>query len=1255
MKKRFWATLLSLVMVLSLLPTSAFAATHNQSYEFKANTSYGQSGDDIYWNHSTKTLYLTDANITSSGEYGIKFNCNRGDKVTIILAGSNSIHVNDRTSGDEKIKGAIFVKAHSLTITSAAPDYAGTLALSTGVANSDNYGIYYDNEIYNKDGNISLNITNVRSLSISTGGSKNASTYGVWTTDTFSVNVTNSYFNVETGSKGAYRNPFFAGEGRYEADKVYVNLNNSSFLLKNGGGDNPYVARKKDNGVVKVDNTSMGNPDATGNGYSGTTGGTIIYKDGTSTLKTDNVTNGALGTVNYTPSNRNGYTFKGWSTTSGSTTATHQNDNSVNLLAQQNNTLTLYAVWEPIKYTVEFKANGGTGSMSPQSFTYDEAAKALTANTFSRTGYTFEKWTTNADGTGTSYTDKQEVQNLTAENSKTITLCAQWKANTYTVNFDANGGSGTMSGQNFTYDVKQALSGNTFTNTGMKFVGWATSENGSVTYSDGATVENLTDVNEGTVTLYAKWEQDDTQTTNKRYTVEYYKDDVKQGEDTTVTKTVYVNAAVLPVENGDLNVTDRFDGCEFEKIVIDGTTYTNTNLPQNVSVGATVKVYYKTKEKPSDDELKTLFPAETVKVVCGIVPASHTEKAYPLKEGSYNVSSVTGTGSAESPYTCTVTINAAKYVTEYNNTNSGHTADKSEQSKTVTLKYVDKAWTLPAGFSAVTFNVTCEMNPDHETGNLTITKALGEEAPDEASRKQFQFDVLNASGQKVGETITITGAGSKSIHLDAGTYYVMELPQSSGVKNYSVKTTYQVGSGEASITPTAFTISGEQSAPVTVTVTNTYTPYTDDNTNKTYKVTYVFSGDAPDVGVPQNATLYQGGETVTLPAVSSVNGTKNGLPGVWTFNGWTVPEGIAVESGKFTMPEQNVTITGTWSFSATPVPPVITYNHFFAIQKIDGQSGASLSGAVFELYQVNASGEKINVRRATSGANGLVSFSLTSPSGTWYISEVAAPAGYLLDNAVYSLSSSDFSSTSSAAAAYAMVVRNYRDNTPAMLNSDDHYAYVVGYADGTVRPNGLISRADATTIFFRLLTDAWRDSNLRYTNDFTDVSDSYWANTAISTMAGLGIVEGFADGTFDPTAPITRAQFAAICARFDTTPESGTASSFTDTQGHWAEKYIQRAVELGWVQGFEDGTFRPDEYITRAQAMTMINRILGRTPESEDDLLDEMTVWPDCNPGDWYYLAVQEATNSHSFSKKSGNYEHWTGMKADPDWSRYEN
>ena len=224
---------------------------------------------------------------------------------------------------------------------------------------------------------------------------------------------------------------------------------------------------------------------------------------------------------------------------------------------------------------------------------------------------------------------------------------------------------------------------------------------------------------------------------------------------------------------------------------------------------------------------------------------------------------------------------------------------------------------------------------------------------------------------------------------------------------------------------------------------------------------------------------------------------------------------------------------------------------------------------------------------------------------------------------------------------------------PDMLNGDDHYAYVIGYPDGNVHPQGNISRAETATIFFRLLKADTRDGNLTAENVFADVANGKWFNKAVSTMAKLGIVKGRSAETFAPDAPITRAEFAAICARFNTKP-TNTSNSFSDISGHWAEAEIERAVAFGWIAGYPDGTFRPDTYITRAEAMTMINRVLCRMPQDEKDLLRTMVVWSDNKPTDWYYLAVQEATNSHEFERKGAVNETWTKLTSAPDWTRYQ-
>jgi uncharacterized repeat protein (TIGR02543 family) len=226
---------------------------------------------------------------------------------------------------------------------------------------------------------------------------------------------------------------------------------------------------------------------------------------------------------------------------------------------------------------------------------------------------------------------------------------------------------------------------------------------------------------------------------------------------------------------------------------------------------------------------------------------------------------------------------------------------------------------------------------------------------------------------------------------------------------------------------------------------------------------------------------------------------------------------------------------------------------------------------------------------------------------------------------------------------------------PDLLNSADHFAYIIGYPDDTVRPDDSITRAEIATIFFRLLKEEVRDSNLTTENPFTDVDRNDWYCKAVSTLTALGITTGRTETTFEPDLPITRAELATICARFDT-GIAGGSSNFTDIAGHWAQADIEKAAALGWVLGDPEGTFRPDDSITRAEAVTMINRVLCRIPETEEDLLENMKVWPDNRDADqWYYLAVQEATNSHDFTHKGDIYETWVSITSDPDWKRYEN
>ena len=329
-----------------------------------------------------------------------------------------------------------------------------------------------------------------------------------------------------------------------------------------------------------------------------------------------------------------------------------------------------------------------------------------------------------------------------------------------------------------------------------------------------------------------------------------------------------------------------------------------------------------------------------------------------------------------------------------------------------------------------------------------------------------------------------------------------------------------------------------------------------------YTLTYDVTGDLPEgYTAPAKQTLVKGSSYTVADVPASVSGTKDGVNGTFSFNGWKKDDGtVLTGEQKLTA---DLTLHGVWTFT----------------KKSSGGGGGG-------------GGRKPTV---------------TIP-----------------------------------------------DDVPTGLNGDDHYAYIVGYPNGNVEPNGNITRAEVATIFFRLLTEEVRTANSTQSNSLSDVTRGQWFNHAVSTLSSMGIVKGHNDGTFAPNAPITRAEFAAIAARFDD-KNRDTSSKFTDIASHWAKNEIGIAANKGWINGYPDGTFRPNQYITRAEAMTLVNRVLNRLPENSSDLIDSMIKWPDNSDASaWYYLAVQEATNSHYYKTKENKFEKWTELRETRDWTELE-
>ena len=368
-----------------------------------------------------------------------------------------------------------------------------------------------------------------------------------------------------------------------------------------------------------------------------------------------------------------------------------------------------------------------------------------------------------------------------------------------------------------------------------------------------------------------------------------------------------------------------------------------------------------------------------------------------------------------------------------------------------------------------------------------------------------------------------------------------------------------------------------------------------------------------------------------------------------------------------------VEICGYIVKDGNPVRFYQSSNNFWHVGYSEG------AATVRNYYTLQVKVDEVRVITATADEHGKIdpaAGTVTVPKGENQTFKITPNEGYHINDvlvdgkSVGAVTEYKFENVTEAHKIHATFARNYTPSYPIQpeqpkvdipdddalgLNTTDHFAYIIGYPDGTVQPGGQITRAEVATIFFRLLTDDVRDANLKRINSYTDVASNAWYNTAVSTLSAMGIITGYPDGTFRPNAYITRAEFAAIAARFDADGDK-TLAAFSDIANHWAKDEISVAYNNGWVDGYPDGTFGPQRNITRAETVTLVNRVLNRKPETEDDLLPDMTTWTDnADKKAWYYLAIQEATNSHYYEfKTNSEYEKWTELRETRDWTQLE-
>lgn len=625
-------------------------------------------------------------------------------------------------------------------------------------------------------------------------------------------------------------------------------------------------------------------------------------------------------------------------------------------------------------------------------------------------------------------------------------------------------------------------------------------------------------------------------------------------------------------------------------------------------------------EAPTDDELEKLEMA--VQVKCVVDDSQQHKAAYDLL-GKYDEDYLVGAPKKDGDdWLCDISYDPDLYVAEFNTAfpNLKHVRN-DEKIVPVTLILADGSWQLKTQGSV------------HVTEEYTVTFNAygGFPTPDEQHVKSGEKAVLPAEPTLKGHTFAFWYLGDDEQNATAYDFNTPVTENITLTAKWNINK-YTVTFNSYGGTP----VPPAQEVEYGLTATEPATAPT--------KTGYTFDGwylgdekyDFSDA-VEQNITLYANWKKniYTVTYTDGVDGEEvfadqvyeNLLSGIDTpaFNGTPTRDGYRFTGWE---PEVSDTVTGNVTYAAQWTPRTdLSYTVHYYLKNttkkvaddktVDGQT----FNAVVKEEAIRISGYRVYGNSVKS---------ITIDTGT--------------NEIIF------------------YYTRASRPSTPSKptLNTGDHYAYVMGYPDGTVRPNGSITRAEVSAILFRLLSDKTRDEYFTTESSFTDVKAGAWYNNSIATLEKAGVIVDTAKGgAFRPNEAITRAELAAMLAQFsDAKPVKGVKFSDVSAE-HWAYEAIAIAAKMGWIEGYPDGTFRPDATITRAEMMTLVNRALERVPSDEDHLLSKrvMLTFPDCKSGDWFYIAVQEATNSHTYERaateKNGD-EQWTALRANRDWTQLE-
>ena len=855
-----------------------------------------------------------------------------------------------------------------------------------------------------------------------------------------------------------------------------------------------------------------------------------------------------------------GYTFAFW----------YLGEDEQNATAYDFNTpvtenITLTAKWNINKYTVTFNTDGGTPVPPAQEVEYGLTATEPAAP--EKTGYTFDGWYLG---------EAEEPFSFDTAITSDITLTAKWTQNTYTVTFDANGGSVDPTSKTVTFDEPYGELP-VPTRTGYDFLGWFTAAEDGDQVTANTTVTATADH-----TLYAQWEK-------KTFTVKYY----------------------LPDETGAW-VEKKMD-------TVDSVDYATYSLwTPNAEDGYEFSGWYqKTADIGVKAKVEKLYMAKEWKLYGKFTPIEYT----------------------------------IQYV--YNDGNATST-------------------------NPTTYTV--------ESDTITLADATG------ADWGKTFLEWHDENGQKITEIPTgstgdrvITAYWNWPVHLhyldkdnneiESATLYVSELEPGACVLPTGEKTGYDFD-GWYEAKKDIGTASHKLNALSIAKKWELYGRYTA-KTDVSYTVKYLREGDNK-VLAPEKVVTDQTFDTEVTEQAADVVGYTPDAPSktmildeynkVLTFSysantyRYEIHYFLQEPDGSYMEKEVDTTPTGVFDTTVTITPDPNRYGAHYSYNSVKSVvSGVVTVDDPATILKLNVYYD-LDFHTLTFDTMG---GSRIDPVTVRHGNAVAKPkdpvnGGYIFDGwytdktyrTPYNFATVLTQDTTIYAKWFLIALPGVTiKKTTPKLNTSDHFAYVQGYPDGTVKPAGNITRAETAAILFRLMDEGSRKTYYSTKSGFRDVATGSWYNTYVATLNNAGVITDSSNGYFRPNEAITRAELAAMLANF--TETAGAANYFNDVSArYWAANAIAICAKLGWITGYPDGSFRPDRNVTRAELMAMINRATGRAPKSADAFLPGMKTWSDNTADKWYYLDVQEATNSHSYTVKDS--EKWTALNADPNWSLYE-